>query len=82
MNMTKEMWLTFGGANSQEEIHGHCDADWASQPDRHSISGYVFSMGSGAVTWSSKHQPVIALSSTEAEYVAQTHAAQEAVWLK
>ena len=38
-------------------------------------------MGDGAVTWSSKKQPTVALSSTEAEYVAQTHAAKELIWL-
>ena len=38
-------------------------------------------MGDGAVTWSSKKQPIVALSSTEAEYVAQTHAAKELIWL-
>jgi hypothetical protein len=39
-------------------------------------------MGLGAVTWSSKKQHVITLSSTEAEYVAQNHAAREALWLR
>jgi hypothetical protein len=39
-------------------------------------------MGNGAVTWSSKKQSVVALSSTEAEYVAQTHAAKELLWLR
>jgi hypothetical protein len=39
-------------------------------------------MGDGAVTWSSKKQAIVALSSTEAEYVAQTHAAKELIWLR
>ena len=39
-------------------------------------------MGNGAVTWSSKKQGVVALSSTEAEYIAQTHAAKELIWLR
>ena len=39
-------------------------------------------MGQGAVTWSSKKQYIIALSSTEAEYIAQTHAAKEALYLR
>jgi len=39
-------------------------------------------MGQGAVTWSSKKQHIIALSSTEAEYIAQTHAAKEALWIR
>jgi hypothetical protein len=39
-------------------------------------------MGVGAVTWSSKKQSLVALSSTEAEYIAQNHAAREALWLQ
>ena len=38
-------------------------------------------MGAGAISWSSKKQHVVALSSTEAEYIVQTHAAKEALWL-
>ena len=39
-------------------------------------------MGAGAISWSSKKQHVVALSSTEAEYIAQTHTAKEALWLR
>ena len=63
-------------------LDGFCDADWAGQPHRHSISRYSFHMGVGAVTWSSKKQYVVALSSTEAEYVTQTHTAKEAMYLR
>ena len=38
-------------------------------------------MGAGAISWSSKKQHVVALSSTKAKYIAQTHAAKEALWL-
>ena len=78
---TKNLWLTFGGT-SKNLVKGYCDADWASQRHRHSISGYSFHYGIGAVSWSSKKQQIVALSSTEAEYIAQTHAAKEGVWLK
>jgi hypothetical protein len=80
LNSTKDLWLTFGGRTTS--LEGYCDADWAGQKDRHSISGYSFHLGQGAVTWSSKKQYIIALSSTEAEYIAQTHAAKEALWLR
>jgi len=63
-------------------VKGYCDSDWASQQHRHSISGFSFHFGHGAVSWSSKKQNIIALSSTEAEYIAQTHAAKEVVWLR
>src|ERR1700683_431275 len=62
-------------------FEGFTDSDWASQPHQHSVSGYIFQVGAGAVTWSSK-QSLIALSSTEAEYIAQTHAMKEAIWLR
>jgi hypothetical protein len=81
LGTTKDLWLEFGGSDSEEPI-GFCDSDWASQPDRHSISGYAFFIGDGAVTWSSKKQTLISLSSTEAEYIAQNHAAREALWMR
>ena len=81
LNMTKELWLTFSGKGKQL-VEGFCDADWARQKDRHSISGYTFYFGQGAILWSSKKQHVIALSSTELEYIAQTHTVKEAIWMK
>lgn len=53
-----------------------------STDDRKSTSGYVFQLGTKAISWSSKKQATVALSSTEAEYVAATSAACEAVWLR
>jgi hypothetical protein len=53
-----------------------------SNEDRHAISGYVFQIDGGTVSWSAKRQDVVALSTTEAEYVATTHAAKEAAWLR
>eukprot|EP00253_Pinus_taeda_P014259 PITA_14259 len=57
--------------------------DWAgSVDDRKSTSGYVFNMGSGAISWASKKQSIVALSTAEAEYVAATAAACQAVWMR
>ena len=53
-----------------------------SNEDQHAISGYAFLIDGGAVSWSSKHQSIVTLSTAEAEYVAATHAAKEAVWLR
>ena len=51
------------------KVLGYTDADWAGLSyDRRSTSGYVFSFGSGAVSWRSKKQPIVALSSIEVEY--------------
>ena len=62
-------------------VEGYCDSDWASQKHQHSVSRYLFYFGMGVVSWSSKKQNMIALSSTEAKYIAQTHAAKKAMWL-
>ena len=78
---TKQYCLTFGGV-TKKLIEGYSDTDWASQKDQHSISGYVFYLGCGAITWSSKKQHIIALSSTESEYIAQTHTAKEVIWIR
>ena len=78
LGSTKNLWLTFGG-QKETIVEGYCDADWAGQKHWHSISSFSFHYGVGAVSWSSKKQHVIALSSTEAEYIAQTHAAKEAM---
>jgi hypothetical protein len=58
-----------------------CDADWASDTtDRKSVSGYIISMAGGAVSWSSKKQTSVALSTAEAEYIAATHVAKQVLW--
>ena len=60
---------------------GCSDADWASDSlDRKSISGYCFYFQNSLVSWSAVKQRAIALSSTEAEYYALTHAFKEALW--
>ena len=65
------------------ELSGYLDSDWAGCTEsRKSTSGFVFSVGGCTVSWSSKKQPVVALSSTEAEYIALCRAAQEVVWLR
>lgn len=62
---------------------GYCDSDWTgSLDDRKSTSGYIFSLGSGVISWSSKKQSTVALSSSEAEYAALTSAACQAIWLR
>ena len=71
---TGDFGLTYGLADGvgmpAGKPVGYTDADFASQEHRHSVSGYAFLVHGGAVSWSSKTQAVIALSSTEAEYIA------------
>jgi len=76
----KNKRLVLGG--NREGLVGYSDADWASQDHRHSISAYVFQIDSGSISWSCQKQTIVALSSTEAEFIALTHATKEAIWLK
>ena len=76
---TKDLQLTFGGG--KHGLEGYTDADGASQEHRRAISGYAFIIDGGAVSWSSHKQELVTLSTAEAEYVAATHAAKEAIWL-
>lgn len=75
------MQLVFRGP--LDVFSGYNDSDGAGDlTNRRSTSGFLFNIGSGAISWSSKRQPTVALSSCEAEYVAQTQAAKEAIWLR
>ena len=78
--------LDLGLLYSNEEsvnLVGFSDADWAGdQNDRKSTSGYIFQLSNGAVSWRSKKQSCVALSTAEAEYMALSSAFQEAAWMR
>ena len=79
---TADTALTYSKSSCASLI-GYSDADWAGDLDtRRSTSGVLFLMSNGAVSWASKAQPVVALSSSEAEYIALSMAAQEATWMQ
>ena len=60
--------------------HGFMDSDWGVDVDNcWSVSGYVFSLRCGAISWSSKKQVTVAMLSTEVEYMACCHATKEAM---
>ncbi|KAL9816965.1 putative RNA-directed DNA polymerase [Arabidopsis thaliana] len=64
-------------------VTGYCDSDYAADLDRRrSVSGYVFTVGGNTVSWKANLQSVTALSTTEAEFMALTEAAKEALWIK
>ncbi|XP_035842111.1 uncharacterized mitochondrial protein AtMg00810-like [Helianthus annuus] len=66
----------------EPKLFGYCDADYAGDLNtRRSTTGYTFMYGSSPVTWCSKRQPTMTLSTTEAEYRAVAMVAQEGVWL-
>eukprot|EP00253_Pinus_taeda_P004933 PITA_04933 len=77
----KEHWTTVKWVFRY--LRGTSDYDWAGDLDqRRSPSGYVFNLFGSAVSWMSKKQSIVALSTTEAEYVAAAHASKEVVWLQ
>ena len=75
----KDLWLGYGGAT--KELVGYADADGSMGEDCKAISGYAFLINGGAISWSTKRQELISLSTTESEYIAATYAAKEALWL-
>ncbi|MCO5589082.1 hypothetical protein L7F22_043048 [Adiantum nelumboides] len=77
---TKNKCLCYG--KGPLELKGFCDSDMAGDVDtQKSTSGYVFTLAGGAVSWCSKLQKIIALSTTEVEYISATEASKEAIWL-
>ena len=65
------------------ELFGFTDSDYVGdQGDRRSTSSYVFMLGIGVVSWSSKKQQIISLSTTEAEFIATRACACQAIWLR
>ena len=77
---TRDLWLSYG--ETRRALTGYTDADGSMAEDRRAISGYAFLVDGGAVSWSSKRQEIISLSTMESEYVAATHGMKEALWLR
>ncbi|KAM1738452.1 hypothetical protein ACFX11_014268 [Malus domestica] len=73
----------FYSSYSNYKLIGYSDSDWAGDSDdRKSTTGFVFFIGDTAFTWMSKKQPIITLSTCEAEYVAVTACVCHAIWLR
>lgn len=79
---TMDLGIVYSGsADGQVALIGYSDADWASDRDsRRSTTGYVFHLGGGAISWASRLQPTVALSTAEAELMAACGATQEAIY--
>ncbi|XP_054717308.1 uncharacterized protein LOC129226705 [Uloborus diversus] len=74
--------LHFFESSPSPELEGFSDSDWAGdKDDRRSTSGYIFSHAGGPISWCSKKQQTVALSTAEAEYMALSSATQELLWL-
>jgi hypothetical protein len=82
---TKNLGITYSKTSTnphENSFFGFADAAFANHDDHKSTSGSVFMAAGGAITWKSKKQTTITLSSTEAKYVALSEAAREACWWK
>jgi len=77
---TSQEGITYDGKEGLK-LKGWCDASWGAEEGRESVSGYVFTLAGGAVSWSSKKQSSVALSTTESEYMAILHALKEQIWI-
>ena len=78
---TKTLGITYTNSQNTNFI-GYSDASFANNYDRTSVSGYVFLLAEGAITWGSKKQNTISLSTAEAEYISLSDATREAIWLR
>ena len=77
------MFLVYGGLEDDMVVNGYIDASFQSDKDDfRSQSGYVFCLNVGAVSWKSSKQSTVANSTIEAECIAASDAAKEAVWIK
>ena len=88
---TKDLCITYGldpqhphdQSYNRFDPYAFCDSDWAGDQDsRRSTFGYVFLVNGGPVTWATRVQKSVANSVTEAEYVALSETAKEAVWIR
>ncbi|KAG8501668.1 hypothetical protein CXB51_004714 [Gossypium anomalum] len=78
---TTNVCLQFG--RTEDGVIGYVDTDFTGDLDRRrSLTGYIFTIGGCAISWKATLQTTVALSTTEAEYMAITEACKEAIWLK
>jgi hypothetical protein len=82
LKTTKKLSLVFDGVNQQPTV-AYADASWASDQDSgRSVTGYIILINGTSVSWKSQRQPTVAMSSTEAEYMALFAVVQEVIWIR
>ncbi|XP_057788404.1 secreted RxLR effector protein 161-like [Salvia miltiorrhiza] len=81
LRRTKDLFLIYGGG--ELKLEGFTDSSFQSdKDDSKSMSGFIFTLNGGAICWKSSKQETVADSTTEAEYIAASDAAKEAVWIR
>ena len=82
LSSTRDFGITYRKTSGEKLFVGYADASFGSVDEYKSVTGYVFIAGGAAIVWKSVKQSVIAMSSTEAEYVALSEAGCEVIWLR
>jgi len=79
---TKNLGIMYTNSGGKLNLVGFSDSDYAGDKDtRRSTTGYLFKLVNGPVIWCSKRQNTVSLSTTEAEFIAASETAREAIWL-
>lgn len=80
---TKHLGIAYNNKEKLEVLEGYCDADYVGDvKSRKSTSGYVIEFCGGPISWASRKQPIVALSSTEAEFISAADCCKELLYLK
>jgi hypothetical protein len=80
---TRDFGITYSKFEDPiDPLHRYSDASFTNNNDHTSVSGYNFIKSGGTITWGSKKQNVVALSSTEAEYISMSDVTRDALWLQ
>ncbi|KAL0405967.1 UNVERIFIED_CONTAM: Retrovirus-related Pol polyprotein from transposon TNT 1-94 [Sesamum latifolium] len=83
LNGSMNIGITFSKYSDDVKLVGYVDSNYANDRDsKRSTTSYVFTLGGACISWKSQLQNIVALSTTEAEYIATTEALKEAIWLK
>ncbi|TMW59504.1 hypothetical protein Poli38472_004573 [Pythium oligandrum] len=83
LKSTRDYGISYGGDHEENTPVVFCDADWGtSVDDRRSVSGLVIMMNGGPIVFKAKYQSTVALSSSEAEYLALSLCGQEVMWVR
>ena len=82
LQATADYQLVFRRSTESETLTVYADADWGNNPnDRRSVSGYIVQLYGATISWATRKQTSVALSTTEAEFMALCQASCEAIWV-